>query len=329
MQGPISRALFKILFCSSLIICWIQASVSGKSFLPVAVEGGAVDGYTSQVLYVREIIELGGSFLDQPPLVWIHLIRSILFYYLDFLSYIGGAWLVALGVALFFVPLMRLFVHARFSYVSILLPILIALVSYRAVFVALSVGYIFLYFLYSRRVIYLVISFIFLNLSSASVLIGMLVVCIYAFRFSAWSWRLGVFLIGLTLSFMISLQDKIVGFMSASIGYQPTVSVGEGGLWGVLTRNTIFTSFYEGDYMRGAGYLAFLFVALLIIFLSLCVREFKGYGLLFLAGLPAFFLEGLGVIALTIPLFMFFCQVPLAIRSEYHQSAQSWYKERV
>ncbi|MGA4634260.1 hypothetical protein ACPA5B_10310 [Pseudomonas solani] len=329
MQESINNIFFRILFCFSLFVCWVQVSLSGKGFLPVAGEGEAIDGYTSQVLYVREILALGGSILDQPPLIWIHLIRSSLFYYFDFLSFIGGAWLVAFGVALFFIPIMRLFIHARFSYLSILLPILIALVSYRAVFVALSVGYVFLYFLCSRRAIYLICSFIFLNLSSASVLIGILVVCIYAFRFSAWNWRLGVFLISLILSFVVSLQDKIIGFMSASVGYQPTVPIGGGGLLGVLTRNTIFTSFYEGDYIRGGVYLAFLFAALLIILLSLCVREFRGYGLLFFLGLPAFFLEGLGVVALIVPLFMFICQVPLAVRAECYPPTRAWYKERV
>lgn len=50
---------------------------------------------------------------------------------------------MAFGVALFFITIMGLVVHARFSYLSILLPVLIALVSYRAVFVALSAGYVF------------------------------------------------------------------------------------------------------------------------------------------------------------------------------------------
>lgn len=218
---------------------------------------------------------------------------------------------MAFGIALFFIATMRLVVHAIFSYLSILLPVLIALVSYCAVFVALSADCVFLYFLCSRWAIYLICSFVFLNLSSASVLIGILVMRIYAFRLSAWNWHLGAFLISLILSFVVSLQDKIVGFMSAIISYQPTVPI-----FGGLTRNAIFTSFYEDDYIRGGVYLVFLFVAPLIILLSLCIREFRRYGLLFYAGLPAFFLEGLGVVALIVPLFMLICQVPLAVRAE-------------
>lgn len=328
MQELANKFYFKILFCFSLFLCWVKVSLSGKGFLPVIREGEAIDGYTSQILYVREIFEFGGNILDQSPLIWIHLIRSSLFYCFDFLNYIGGSGLVAFGVVLFFIPIMRLFLCARFSYFSILLPVLIALISYRAVFVALSVGYVFLYFLCARRTIYLIFSFVFLNLSSASVLIGILIVCFYAFRFSVWSWRLGIFLISLLVSFMVSLQDKIVGFISASAGYQPTVQIEGSGLLGVLTRSTIFTSFYEGDYIRGGIYLALLCAALLIILSSLCVRELRGYGFLFFASLPVFFLEGLGVVALIVPIFMFFCQVPLAIGEVYCPSTRRWYKER-
>ncbi|MDU9397669.1 hypothetical protein [Pseudomonas sp. zfem003] len=328
MQESVNNFFFKILFCFSLFLCWVKVSLSGKGFLPVVSAGGGIDGYTSQVLYVREILEFGGDLFDQPPLIWIHLIRSSLFYYFDFLNYIGGAALVSFGVALFFIPIMRLFVCARFSYFSILLPILMVLISYRAVFVALSVGYVFLYFLCARRTIYLIFSFVFLNLSSASVLIGVLVVCVYAFRFSVWNWRLGVFLVSLLVSFMVSLQDKIVGFVSASAGYQPTVPIEGSGLLGVLTRSTIFTSFYEGDYIRGGIYLVLLFAVLLIVLSSLCVPKLRGYGFLFFASLPVFFLEGLGVVALIVPIFMFVCQVPLSINEGHYLLTRKWYKER-
>lgn len=294
----------KLLFLYSIFACWIVVVISGKQY--VDLSRSALDGYAAQVAYVKDIIA-EGTLLDQPLLIWVHVIRAIPAAFSCVLYELGGAALVGLGMSILFVPILELFKTSKYPIFVVFFPLVLVIFSYRAALVALSIGYLMLFFLVRRRRWYLLVSFTFANLSSGGVLTIIFMACFMWHRMRVRSVYLYLFVCLLFISLFVSLYDKIYGFIAGEAGYESTIS-GVSGFLAIFTRSTIIVSFLSENYMRGFVYSGFLvFVIFILIYASL-KSSLRPYLLLISIALPSFLVEGLGVVTLLVPVLMLLSQ---------------------
>jgi hypothetical protein len=290
----------------SLIYCWNL----DKSFVSLDADAIVSDGYASQVYYILGLIDAGGSILDADPLYWIHGIRTIVALVFSEVYSVGGALLtVALLLACIW-PIFELFNTGSRSALVLVLPLAMTILSYRAVLVFVAIGYLLLYIVRRRSSVYLVLSFVFANLSSGAVLSAMLITFLLSKKYHRATPALLLFALFLMFSLGVSFADKYTGFIAQEAGYDSTIQ-GATGFLALLSRSTIFISIMNGDYVRAFAYIGLFFGAFYALVYASLKKQFKGYALIFISTIPAFFLEGLGVISLVVPVLMFLAGVPL------------------
>ncbi|MEY4564113.1 MAG: hypothetical protein RLZZ618_3390 [Pseudomonadota bacterium] len=292
---------------------WALVSIQGKSYLVIDDSAETMDGYASQVIFVRALVDAGDNLLDVEPLIWVHMARTVIAVFFDVLESLGGPPLVSAIVLAGTIPLLVLFKGGRRDYLGLFLPLTVFALSYRAVLVMLSLGYLLLFLIKGRSRWYLVLSFLFANLSSGAVLTALLVGVLLGRAYRKGSLSLLVYLAFLLGSLGISMADKYVGFVAGDAGYDSGVD-GATGILAVLSRNTIIVSLIHGDYVRGMVYIVLLLAAVYGFFYSLNRRIYGGYTLIFLVSGSAFMVEGLGVVSLVVPVLLYLSGVPLPRR---------------
>lgn len=281
-----------------------------RTFLSLDDESILTDGFASQVMYVLNVLGSGGDLSDEKALFFVHVVRTLVAVVFQFANAVGGPILEVVLLSLFVWPVLGLFVGRSRRLLGLALFFLVFLISFRSVLVCISVGYLFLYQLRSKKNIFLLASFLFSSLSSGAVLLCVLLL--------ARNGRL-VFMRGLgyltyavlmTTSLAVSLADKFDGFNAGDAGYEATVG-NSTGIVAAISRNTIIVSILEGNYVRAAVY-GFIAVMLLVFLVSSFLRpQTRWYRYILIAGLPVLGMEGLGVVALIIPLLMIAADVYL------------------
>ena len=262
------------------------------------------DGFANQVFSVLVWwFADGGDLSDEKPLFVVHIIRTVIALFFQVIKSTGGSFLEVLVLCLFVWPVLDLFEGGSRRRLGLLLFFLVFLLSFRSVLVCLSVGYLFLYQLRLSKKHYLLISFIFASLSSGAVLMCIILVLR---EYGQLLRRGAAYLLYLTLlvaSLAVSLLDKVAGFNSGEVGYEATVG-NSTGLMAAISRNTIVVSILEGDYLRAAVYLAMLVFLIIFLVVSFIAPRKSWFRVVLLAGLPVMAMEGLGAIALVVPLLM-------------------------
>lgn len=298
------------LYFLAMALTWIAVSRMEKIYLAIDEDSVASDGYASQVAFILNLIENEGNLFQVEPLYWIHGLRTAVAIFFDYVEGVGGPALggaLVLGLAL---PVMLLFRDAKRPYLGALIPFAMLGLSYRAVLVLLSIGYLMIFILKNRSSVYLWVSFILANLSSGSVLSATLIAALIGLKYCRGNIKIKVYIGFLLFSLGVSALDKYIGFMAGDAGYDATVS-GLTGWAALISRSTIFVSILEGDYLRAGTYIALFFTAICGFFHVLGRRRSNGYALIFFATIPAFLLEGLGVISLVVPILLFLSGIPL------------------
>lgn len=279
--------------------------VTNYHFLPGA---DVDDGFSAQIRYVFGLFQADNVFgeLQENWLLLVHVIRVfavIPFVYLEI--WIGPV--ASLTLLLFLLlPLARV-LGSRNQNLFALAPVFLPLfVSGRSVLVAIGVGYIIFYLHENRSHLKLWLGVLFVNLSSASVFISLLLLIFWKskcnFNNISMSWSRLAAIVVLLGSFAVSMLDKILGFQSGDVGYEGYGVDSDNIFLVILSRSTLFFSFFEGQYLRVAAYgsigaiLLFKLIVLIFDHRSPIARR------MVLCCLPGIFVEGLGVLAMVFPL---------------------------
>ena len=307
--GPLGRTTLKLLFAIAFGVAIVYAQYTEKTFLYT----NATDGFTFQVNYIRSHFALGGRFDELEPLLWIHVIRTLVANLFEYLETLGGPWLPTLLISVLFIPIVELFDRSRRPFVAFVIPVAVMFISARSALVVVAVGYLMVYILKNKSPSYLMISFILSNLSSGAVLNNLVIAVLIANSYRRYSIPLWVYIISSFLSVIISGTDKYEGFSSGAAGYDSTV-YGLTGYLAIFSRSTIFVALLSGDYVKVAAYLSLVAAAFAVLFVSLRSKLYRGYSVVFLSALPSFLLEGLGVLSLVVPLLLFAAGRPLPMR---------------
>jgi hypothetical protein len=315
-RRPVSRAWAAVIFMVPLLFGWSR----DKAFVSLDEDAIRSDGYASQVAFIRALIEGGGNLLDVDPLYWIHGVRTLLALGFEAVHGSGGPLLTAAVMLACVWPLLALFDGAPRRALSLLLPLTAVALSYRAVLVQVAIGYLLLYILRRCSPVYLLLAFLFANLSSGAVLSAVLIALLLAVGYRRMTPSMVIFVAGLVLSLGVSVADKYAGFMAREAGYDATVE-GATGIVALLSRSTIFVSVMEGDYLRALTYTGMFAGALYALLYAAKRRRYAGYAAIFVCTIPAFLLEGLGVISLVVPVLMFLAGVPLP-RTPYEEASR-------
>jgi hypothetical protein len=305
-QSLLATTTFKIIIFIAFVADCLYAQKFEKLFL------GDIrsDGFTFQVNYIRSYFEMGGKFSDLEPLLWLHTIRMAVAEIFVFSEELGGPFLATALICALSIPLIRLFEGTKRPYIYLAIPLVIAILSSRSSLVALSIAYQMLFIKTKPRAVYLIISFVLANLSSGAVLNNLVISIIITTRYTKLSLSLYLYILLLSISLYISGTDKYEGFSLGSAGYDSTV-YGLTGYWAILSRSTIFVSFINQNYERAIAYVGLVAASASVLFVSLRLKQFRGYSVVFLSALPSFLLEGLGVVSLIVPLLMFAAGLPL------------------
>ena len=157
---------------------------------------------------------------------------------------------------------------------------------------------------------YLFLGFLFANLSSGAVLSSVLISTFFVIKYKVKTTAFYIFISLLMTSLTISIVDKYLGFTDQSIGYE-SVLENANGIVGAISRSTIFISFVEGNIIRLFGYLFILSSVVVAFIYSIFKNKHSEYRALLIFSVPAFLLEGLGVISIIVLILMFFAGVPI------------------
>ena len=285
-----------------------------RTFLTIDDVSVSSDGYANQVFHVLTVLANGSDWFDESPLFFIHLVRTAIAISFQYINRVGGPVLEMLVLALLVWPVLELFAGATRRGIGLVLFFLMFALSFRSVLVCLSIGYLFLYQIKAPNKIYLLLSFLLGALSSGAVLLCVILVLRERWQLFRRGLAYVLYLVLAMVSLGISALDKIAGFNSGESGYEATVG-NSTGLVAAVSRNTIIVSLLEGDYVR-AGVYIFMLVALLVFLLrSFMDQKAAWYRLVLLAGIPVMALEGLGAVALIVPLLMLAAGVFIEQRS--------------
>lgn len=274
-----------------------------RTFLQLDDASVFTDGYASQVMYVLNVLSSGSDFLDEKPLFFVHLFRALIAVVFQAVNGWGGPALEIVLLSLFVWPVLDLFIGKSRRWLGLVLFFLVFMLSFRSVLVCLSIGYLFLYQLRSQKSSYLAASFLFGSLSSGAVLLCVLLVLREGPRLFRRGFAYVMYTFFIIASLAVSLLDKFEGFNSGDSGYEATVG-NSTGIFAAISRNTIVVSLMEGDYMRATVYILIAVMVLVFLTLSFIRPKTRWYRYVFIAGLPVLGMEGLGVVALIIPLMM-------------------------
>jgi hypothetical protein len=273
-----------------------------------------VDGFTYQMVYIRTVIDARVPFWSLEPLLMIHWLRYYVTLPIDIFDQSSLRFFSpVIGLSLVF-PLFFLFKTVPGRVLSISLLLVLFFMSYRNMLVICGIGYLFLYCQYNRNFILLLISALLVNLSSGSVLVAIVCAVFLLLHYRIKSIAFVVYLIFLFLSLVISLQDKYIGFALGEAGYAAT-EFNASGVYAVITRSTIYVSLVTGNFLRAGLYLAIGAIAVVVVIVASASPRYRGYAVLFVASLPVFLVEGLGVVALIVPVLLFLSGAPLPLGS--------------
>ncbi|SFZ78886.1 hypothetical protein [Chitinimonas taiwanensis] len=302
--------------CISILVC----TLAGRVYLSLDEDLISGDGYANQVAFVLSIAESGSDWTELDLLIWIHALRAIVAQMFLWVESVGGGGASAAMMVGLMWPVISLFKDARRGYVGLLLPCMMLILSYRSILVFLSVGYLLAYMIKRPSTWLLVVAFILANLSSGSVMTSLVITFLLGRAYRPRSLPLTIYMLFLFVSLAISVVDKYAGFIAGESGYQATVD-GATGMFAIISRSTIVVSFLSGDFLRGGVYVGMLMAAVYGFLIACCKRVNRGYAVIFLGGLPAFMLEGLGVISLLVPVLLFLAGYQLPLRPEYLSGA--------
>lgn len=272
-----------------------------------------IDGFTYQMIYIRTVIDARIPFFSLEPLLMIHWLRYYLILPVDTIDQSNFRYLSPVLLLALTFPLFSLFKNFPGKIVSLSLLLLLAFMSYRNIFVICGIGYLFIYAKVWRNALVLVLSALLVNLSSGSVLVAIVCGSFLFFHYRIRSLSYFAYLLFLTVSLIISLQDKYIGFALGEAGYAAT-EFDATGVYAVITRSTIYVSLVTGNFLRAGLYLAIGAIAIVVILVASASAKYRGYALLFVSSLPVFLVEGLGVVALIVPVLLFLSGTPLPLR---------------
>lgn len=304
------RSNIIIVYLAMALLCSFYASANDKTFLSLT----DLDGFTVQVTYIELVLESGNNLFDLEPLLWIHALRALvanIFVWVEESIGIGFSFFLIL---LLFVPVLRLFANLRWGFFVFAIPFAAAILSPRAALTMIAVAYL-VAFIINGNAKLLPVSFLFANLSSGTVLNNLIISVLLGRNYHPRSTALYVYIVSLAISMFISFTDKYEGFAEQRDGYTATAA-GATGIWAIISRSTIIVSLQEGDYARFFAYLAFGAVALFLLFVSLRLREYRGYTVILLSAFPSLLVEGLGVVSLVVPVLLLLAGQPLRFRPE-------------
>ncbi|MES2755180.1 MAG: hypothetical protein V4659_10985 [Pseudomonadota bacterium] len=313
-----TAALLRITYCLVFLAAILLNIYNDKRFLGDI----QTDGFTFQVNYISNYFSGGGKLFDLEPLLWIHSLRTVITEFFLYFEELGGPGLATFVILLLYVPVIRMFRHAKWPNVAVILPLTVVLLSYRSSLVILSLAYLMMFVIDRRSWPFLVVSFLFANLSSGAVLNSVIIALTIGRTYRRNSVALYVYIGLLLVSFYISATDKYSGFSQGLSGYDATV-YGVDGVTAILSRNTIFVSLLNGDYERAIVYSLIVMVALVTLVVSLRDPKYRGYGVIFLSAVPSFLLEGLGVVSLIVPFLLFLANLKLPLRPDPSVAAKA------
>ncbi len=305
------KSVVRIFTAIAIFVAMIYCSTHDKRFVSLQGEQENTDGFASQMLYIKNLMEDSWGLFQAEPLYWVHGLRMLVALPFEIVYELGGAALVAILMLVIIWPLLGFFDDAKRPSLGIVLPLTMIVLSFRAVLVFVGIGYLLLYIIRNRSFCFLVLGFLFVNLSSGSVLAALATGFVLSRRYCRMTRGMVLFLFGLLITLVVSVMDKYVGFMAQDVGYEATVGEGNGVL-ALLSRNTVFVSLLEGDYLRFSVYVAMLLGACYAFAYAAFDKRYSGYAVIFLITIPVFMLEGLGVVSLIIPIMLFLSGVPIS-----------------
>ncbi len=285
----------------------LAAVVNDYQFLPLTEFG---DGFALQLAAAGTLVSEGVSsgLLDDSWLPVLHIVRlAAVAPFLAIEELTGPAGPVALLLLLLW-PLTRVPGSAERSLLTLVPLVLPVLVSGRGALVAVGVGYVVMHLLERRRPWMLWVGAFLANLSSASVLMALVVLAVGQSSSRRASMPLGgaiqraqVFAL-LLASFVLSAMDKLTGFGAGATGYESHAFDSGNVLLQVLSRSTLAVSIVEGQYLRALAYgtiAALLLIKLVSAFSDPRQRTARR---IVLCCAPGILMEGLGALAMIFPL---------------------------
>lgn len=292
---------------------------SGYKFLPSTELG---DGFVSQLLTVGTILSEGDSIglLEESWLPLVHVVRFVCVTpFLAVESVLGPLGPLVMLMLLLW-PLTRMPISGVRNPLLLLPLALPVLVSGRGVLVAVGLGYVVMHLLERRNTWMLWLGGLLCNLSSASVLMALLLISIGISKSlkadlprSMRGQRQMVFIL-LFASFIISAIDKLAGFGSGDAGYEAHAFDSENLMMVIISRSTLVVSVVDGQYIRALVYgaiAALLSAKLISVFLD--PRQGIERRILICCA-PGMLMEGLGVLAMLFPLFWLFSGINTSSR---------------
>lgn len=272
-----------------------------------------IDGFTYQILYIRSLVDIGVSIFGLEPLLIVHYFRLIVAYPFDYIDQSSYSFITPILILAILEPLIKIFQTLQGKYIFLLLIILPMFMSYRNMLVIYGIGYLIYYVKISKNPIYLILSALLVNLSSGSVLVAIVCSLVLCRVYRITDMKIVTYIGVLCLSLLISLTDKYTGFSLGESGYAAT-EFGATGIFAIITRSTIYVSVITGNYLRAAVYFLVGIGALISIIVASRHAHYRGYAVIFIASLPVFLVEGLGVVALIIPILLFLSADKLPFR---------------
>lgn len=286
----------------------LGAVASSYQFLPPSTEYG--DGFSVQLATAGALVNDGAAtgLLDESLLPLLHVVRLVVvapFLAVEEVS--GPAGSVALLLLLIW-PLTRVPGSTNRSLFTLMPLAMPMLVSGRGALVAVAVGYVVMHMLERRRSWMLWIGALLANLSSASVLMSL--VLLAAGRVDTAYTRLPRSLVvqrtivfGLLLvSFSLSALDKFAGFSAGDQGYDAYAFDTDNVLLRVISRSTLAVSVVEGQHLRALVYGTIAALLLVKLIIALFDQRRRTARRILLCCAPSIFMEGLGVLAMVFPM---------------------------
>lgn len=283
------------------------ANLYGYQFMPVSEYG---DGFAMQLAAGVALVTDGAEsgLIDESWLPLLHAVRfASVAPFIAAEEAIGPTGSVVL-LLLLLLPLTRSPGSSGgnlFTALPLLLPLF---VSGRSVLVAVAVGYIAMNIMERRRQWMLWFGSLLANLSSASVLIAIILLFFdnvkisrARIEFNQKTQRFFVLAL-LLISFILSAVDKISGFGSGDAGYAAHAVDSDNFFIQIISRSTLAVSIVEGQYLRAVAYGAIAILLLVKLIAAFLDPRQKTERYLVICCFPAIFLEGLGVMAMVFPI---------------------------
>ena len=306
-----TSSLRRALPLSAVLLCVILIGTLYLNFSFLPTSEPMVDGFQQQLSQASEVLagNVTLDIYDGSWLVFVHMVRlAAVTPFLLLESWFEPFAFIFLLCCL--APVVLPSYNQRPSIIRLVPFFLPLLVSGRGVLIAVGVASIILsVYNYKYRYWMLWTGFLWVNLSSASALMSLLLLLFLnpksqqkaVYRVQK---RLVIFL--LFISFMASAINKFYGFQSGESGFEAYAFSADNIFLSVLSRSTLFVAFSEGQYLRGFAYLLAAFYAIFNLIYAIIFSRKSGVRAILFCCIPGVFMEGLGVIAFIFPLFWIF-----------------------